>query len=112
MSTRLRVGMGDSYGLRPVVLRGPDFDPEAVTGVVFHVTKPTSSGGTASVQWTGSIGDRSAASVQALYAFNANGLDLDYPGTWRVWLQWTVPGETPGPRTEVGTFTVVGADSP
>lgn len=111
MATRLRVGMGDSYGLRPVVLRSDDFDPESVTGVTFMITKPTAGGGTAQVEWTGAIGEQSAASVQALYAFNADGSDLDYPGTWRVWLQWTVPGESPGPRTEVGSFLVVAADS-
>ena len=111
MSTVLRVGMGDSYGLRPVVLASEDFLPNAVTGVTFMVTKPTAGGGTAQVQWTGTIGTQSALSVQALYAFNADGSDLDYPGTWKVWLQWTVPGESPGPRTEVGSFRVLAADT-
>lgn len=111
MSVRLRVGMGDSYGLRPVVLANDDFDPTSVTGATFMVTKPTASG-TANVEWTGSIGTQSAASVQALYAFNADGNDLDYPGTWRAWIQWTVPGESPGPRSEVFTFPVIAADTP
>ena len=112
MSSRLRVGMGDSYGLRPVVLASDDFDPTAVTGVVFNITKPTAVAGvTTTVQWTGSLGTQSALSVQALYAFDVDGLDLDYPGTWRCWLQWTVPGETPGPRSEVFTFRVSAADA-
>jgi len=109
LSVRLYVGMGDSYGLRETVLAGPDFLPAAVTGGVFHITKP-SAAGEVSVQWTGTIGTQSSASVQLLYSFAASGLDLDYPGTWRVWIQWTVPGESPGPRTAVASFTVIAAD--
>ena len=111
MSVRLRVGMGDSYGLRPIVLASADFDPTAVTGVTFMITKPNALGTTTAVEWTGAIGTQSAASVQALYAFDIAGTDLDYPGTWRVWLQWTVPGETPGPRSEVAQFHVSAADA-
>lgn len=102
--------MGDSYGLRETVLKGPDFDPAAVTGGTFRITKP-SAAGEVSVQWPISLGTQSSASVQALYAFNANGTDLDFPGTWRAWIQWTVPGETPGPRTEVAPFVVAAADA-
>ena len=104
--------MGDSYGLRETVLANADFDPTAVTGGVYHITKPNAQGTTTSVQWTGSLGTQSVASVQLLYAFNVDGLDLDYPGTWRAWIQWTVPGETPGPRSEVASFVVVSADAP
>lgn len=107
MSVRLRVGMGDSYGLRPVVLASPDFNPLLVTGVTFRVTKPSGT----TVSWVGTIGTKTAASVQALYAFDGAGTDLDAPGTWRFWLQWTVPGEVPGPRSEVSQFTVVAADA-
>jgi hypothetical protein len=106
VSTRLRVGMGDSYGLRITVLAGPDFLPEAVTGAAFKVTKP----GGELVEWAGEIGTQSALSVEALYSFSEDGLDLDTVGTWRVWIQWTVPGETPGPRSEVTSFRVVAAD--
>ena len=109
--TRLRVGMGDSYGLRFTVFASDDFLPATVTGAVFHITKPNALKTTTQVTWTASIGAQSSVSVQALYAFAADGLDLDYPGTWRAWIQWIVPGETPGPRSEVASFIVVGADA-
>lgn len=108
---RLRVGMGDSYGLRPVVAKNDDFDPAAVTGVVFEITKPTAVGGvTERVEWPGTIGAQSADSVEAIFIFDSDGSSLDFPGEWRLWLQWTVPGETPGPRTEVAPFQVYAAD--
>jgi hypothetical protein len=110
--SRLRVGMGQPYGVRPVQLATTDFDPMAVTGVVFHITKPTAVAGvTTTVAWTGTIGTQSTVSVQALYALNSDGSDLDFPGTWSCWLQWTVPGQTPGPRSEVFTFRVSAADA-
>lgn len=106
MTTRLRVGMGDSYGLRVEVRANADFDPTLVDGVTFKITKP----GGASVNWTGEIESQDAQSAVAAYTFNANGLDLDVTGKWTVWLQWTQPGRTPGPRTEVGPFQVVAAN--
>lgn len=111
MSTRLRVGMGNSYGLSVTVLAGADFDPADPTGAVFNITKPTASGET-TVQWTAAIDTQSAASLRTFYQFDVDGLDLDYPGTWRGWIQWTVVGQTPGPRSEVFTFAVVAADAP
>ncbi len=112
MASRLRVGMGDSYGLRFIVLASDDFLPTEVTGAVFHITKPTAvSGVTEDVEWTGSIGTQSAQYVEALYAFDADGDDLDIAGTYLAWVQWTVPGETPGPRSEVASFPVIAADA-
>lgn len=110
MTTRLRVGMGDSYGLRLTVLASADFAPATVTGAVIHVTKPTASG-EASVTWTAALSAQSSAGVTAYYAFATSGLDLDYPGTWRAWVQWTVPGQTPGPRSEVVRFVVAAANA-
>ena len=110
MTARLRVGMGDSYGLSFAVLAATDFAPADVTAATFKVTKPTATG-ESSVEWTGSLSAQSAAGVTANYTFNADGLDLDYPGAWRVWIQWTVVGESPGPRTEVARFTVIAADA-
>lgn len=107
MSTRLRVGMGDSYGLRAVVLANPDFDPLLPTGVTFEVTKPSG----ASVSWIGTLGAPSSLSRLATYPFASDGSDLDEVGTWRVWLQWVVPGASPGPRTETASFIVVAANS-
>lgn len=98
--------MGDSYGLRVTVLASPDFAPATVTGATFKVTKPN---GTL-VDWTATLATQSAASVQARYSFASSGLDLDAVGTWRVWIQWTVAGQTPGPRSEVISFQVVAAN--
>lgn len=100
--------MGDSYGLRFIVLRATDFDPTAVTGGTFKVTKPDDT----TVEWPVSLGAQSTLSVEALYAFNADGSDLDAAGRWHAWIQWTVPGETPGPRSEVATFVVASAAAP
>lgn len=108
MSTRLRIGMGDSYGLRATVLANDDFDPTAPTGGVFKITKHDGT----TVNWTGAITAQSALSIELTYTFNASGLDLDQAGTWRFWIQWTVPGETPGPRTEVDSFAVLAASAP
>lgn len=104
--TRLRMGMGDSYGLRITVLASDSFDPEAPSGATFHVTKPDAS----EVTWTATIASQSAVSALATYAFNADGTDLDQAGIWRVWIQWTVTGESPGPRSEVGSFNVIAAN--
>lgn len=98
--------MGSYYGLRLTALASPDFDPMVVTGAIFKVTKP---GGT-TVSWTGTVDTQSSSSVRAVYAFAPTGLDLDMPGTWRVWVQWTVAGGGLGPRTETVTFQVIAAD--
>ena len=99
---KLRVGMGDSYGLRFTVLASPDFDPTLVTGATFKVTRPDGS----SVDWTGGLLSQTSASVQAYYAFNVSGLDLNQVGKWIAWVQWTQPGKTPGPRSEPYPFDV------
>jgi hypothetical protein len=102
--TRLRVGMGDRYGISLTVPRNADFDPSAVTGAVMKVTKP---GGTAdAVSWTAAITAQDADSATIRYAFSSTGLDLDVPGTWKAWIQWTEPGFTIGPRSEVAPFPV------
>lgn len=108
MTTVLRVGMGDSYGVRATVHASADFDPSAPTGGTFKITKPDDT----TVNWTGVIAAQSSTSIELTYAFNANGLDLDQIGTWTFWIQWTVPGETPGPRTEVDSFAVKAASTP
>ena len=108
MTTVLRVGMGDSYGIRATVLASADFDPMAPTGGVFKITKHDGT----TVNWTGVIATQSALSIELTYAFNVSGLDLDQAGTWSFWIQWTVPGETPGPRTEVDRFAVKAASTP
>lgn len=107
---RLRIGMGDSYGLRIPVLRAEGFDPSTVTAVVFMITKPTSPTPT-HVEWPGTLDDQSADAVTADVRFEPDGSSLDVVGEWRVWLQFATPGETPGPRTEVTTFNVVAADA-
>lgn len=104
--SRLRIGMGQPYVLRATVAAGPDFDPTAVTGATFYLTKPS---GTV-VTKTGAVDAADAASATAIYRLAANGLDLDEAGLWRFWVQWTVPAQTPGPRTEVSTFVVVASD--
>ena len=102
----LRIGIGAPYRLRVTVLATPEFDPMRVTGAVMRITKPNGMVAT----WTAEIAGQSSTSVQASYPFSVTGLDLDTIGTWRVWVQWTVPGETPGPRSEVTTFHVIAAD--
>ena len=105
--SKLRVGMGNSYGLRIVVLANADFLPLSVTAGVIKITKPTAVAGvTTTVDWTATLSAQSSGSVTATYTFNASALDLDFAGQWRAWIQWTVPGQTPGPRTEVIAFTV------
>lgn len=99
--------MGDSYGLRVIVPSSTDFDPAAPTGVDFKVTKPDGSG----LSWAGVIASQSSGSLEATYAFAADGSDLDATGTWRAWLQFTVAGESPGPRSEVFSFPVIAADA-
>ncbi len=108
MTTVLRVGMGDSYGIRATVLASADFDPSAPTGGTFKVTKTDGT----TVNWTGVIASQSSTAIELTYAFNASGADLDQIGTWTFWIQWTVPGETPGPRTEVDSFAVKAASTP
>lgn len=98
--------MGDSYGLVITVAASADFDPSLPTAAVLEVTKPEGE----SVVWTAVLESQSADAVTARYTFNADGSDLDEDGTWRVWVQWTVVGETPGPRSEVGSFAVIAAD--
>ena len=107
-NTRLRVGMGDSYGLRVTVLAGPDFLPASVTGGTFKITKAD---GTTAVNWVGTLGVQSSVSVELLYAFSGSGADLDTVGTWTGWIQWTAPGKTPGPRSEVFEFQVIAANA-
>lgn len=99
----LRVGMGDSYGLRITVPASADLDPSAVTGVVFHVTKPSGE----RVKWTGTLDTQSASSVRAVYTFSGSGLDLDQPGDWTAWLRFTQPGKSPGPTTDPFIFPVL-----
>ncbi len=111
MTLALRMGMGNSYGLHITVPAGDEedfepFDPELPTAAVLEVTKPEGQ----HVDWTASIVSQSAEAIVVDYRFNPNTLDLDQDGEWRVWIQWTVVGETPGPRTEVGSFLVVAAD--
>jgi hypothetical protein len=91
VSKGLRVGVGNSYGLRATIAANADFDPSQPTGGVFVATKP--SGPT--VMWPVVIVAQSAASIEVRYAFNANGLDVDVDGIWRVWIQWSVSGQTP-----------------
>jgi GTP-dependent phosphoenolpyruvate carboxykinase len=107
-TTRLRVGMGDAYGIRITVLAAPDFDPAAVTAAVMKITKPSG----AAVNWTAALASQSSLSVQATYTFATAGTDLDVAGTWSVWVQFTQPGKTIGPRCEVVQFTVVAANAP
>jgi hypothetical protein len=95
----LRVGMGQPYKVRFRVLASADFDPMVVTNPIIKVTK---SNGT-TLEWTATVENRSSAGVDAVYALNANGLDLDVPRTWRFWVQWSAPSVTPGPRTSVWT---------
>ncbi len=106
MTLALRVGMGDSYGVRCTVASSTDFAPATVTAAVLHVTKPEGD----LITWTGVLSAQSSTSVTATYTLNADGSDLDQDGTWRVWVQWTVVGQTPGPRSEVGSFAVIAAD--
>ncbi len=103
----LRIGMGNSYGLRLTVFAAPSFDPSTVTGATIKVTKPNGT----KIEWAATLDDQSALSVQARYDLAATGLDIDMVGTWRAWVQWTVPGQTPGPRTETTSFQVIAADS-
>lgn len=98
--------MGQPYGIRINVLASDDFDPTTPTDATFHVTKPSG----ALTTWPGVVSAQSAASVAAVYAFAADGSDLDQVGTWRAWVQWTVAGTTPGPRTEVVSFPVIAAN--
>lgn len=106
MTLALRVGMGNSYGLRITVPSSADFDPTLPTAASLEITKPEGE----HVVWPATILTQSASSAQVRYVFNADGSDLDQDGLWRVWVQWTVVGETPGPRSEVGSFNVVAAD--
>lgn len=99
--------MGDSYGLRVTVPSSTDFDPTAPTAVDFKITKPD---GTA-LTWAGVIASQGVGSLEATYAFNADGDDLNAVGTWKAWLQFTVAGESPGPRSEVFSFAVIAADA-
>lgn len=100
--------MGEPYGIRIIVLASEDFDPEEPTGATLHVTKPDDD--ETQVEWTGIVTSQSSTSATARYTFNADGDDLDVVGTWRVWVQWTVAGQAPGPRSEVVTFNVIAAD--
>lgn len=102
--------MGDSYGLRVAVPSAEGFAPETVTGVTFMITKPTSPTATR-VEWPGTLDAQSESSVTADVRFEPDGSSLDVVGEWRFWLQFTTPGESPGPRTEVTTFNVVAADA-
>ena len=104
MSARLRVGMGEPYGIRIRVAASDDFDPLTVTGAVIKVTRPESS---TVVSWTAALENQSASSVDAVYTFASAGTDLNVTGVWRAWVQWTVPGVTPGPRSETTAFTVI-----
>ncbi len=107
MTTALRVGMGNTYGLTLSEAATDTFDPEAPSGVMFKVTKPSG----ALVSWTATIVSQSPTVAVADYRFDVDGEDLDEDGTWRVWIQWTgVSGETPGPRSEVTSFDVIAAD--
>lgn len=105
--TALRIGMGDSYGLRLTVASSTDFNPSLPTAATIEIRKPEGD----LITWTGVIESQSASTILVRYTFNANGTDLDQDGQWRVWIQWTVVGETPGPRTEVGTFDVIAANA-
>ena len=54
--SKLRVGMGNSYGLRIVVLANADFLPLSVTAGVIKITKPTAVAGvTTTVDWTATL---------------------------------------------------------
>lgn len=104
--------MGQPYALLIRVLATPQFDPTLVTGATFKVTKPEPRNGEPieTVEWTAELTDQSAAGVSAVYNFAASGDDLNLAGRWRAWVQWTVPGQTPGPRSEVTTFSVADRD--
>lgn len=99
----LRMGMGNSYGLRCTVAANADFNPALPTAATMMVTKPSGE----AVTWTASITSQSVSSITVRYVFNVNGQDLDEDGDWRVWIQWTVAGQTPGPQTDPGTFPVL-----
>lgn len=109
MSTRLRVGMGEPYGIRLRVAAGPDFDPMAVTGAVIKVTRPNSS---TVITWTATVEEKIAESATVVHVFAPAGTDLNVEGVWRAWVQWTVPGQTPGPRSETTAFTVIPENAP
>jgi hypothetical protein len=98
--------MGQPYAVRITVMANEDFDPELPTGATIKVTKPSG----AEVSWTATIPAQSAQSATAVYALASSGLDLDQPGTWRAYVQWTVAGQTPGPRSEPTSFLVLAAD--
>lgn len=100
----LYVGMGQPYAIRFDVDKSDDFDPSLPTGATFHITKPDNTETT----FAASLADQSADAVSAVHLLTAS--DLDMKGTWRAWVQWTVPGETPGPRTEVLSFQVLAKD--
>jgi hypothetical protein len=99
--------MGDAYGLRVTVIKSADFDPSVVTSGVFKITKPD---GRTLVEWASEISDQSADSITAYHAFASDGSELDVPGYWTLWIQWTVPGRTLGPRTEPQQFEVLPAN--
>lgn len=100
----IHVGMGNAYGVRIVVSASDDFDPTAVTGGRFVVTK--SDGIADAVSWVGTLSAQSAASVTLSYTFAAGGGDVDQDGLWTAWIDWTQPGKSPGPRSEPFTFPV------
>ena len=100
----LRIGMGEPYAIRVTVPSSADFDPTTPTGGTLELTKPDGERITRPL----SISSQTSLSISALYSLAIP--DLDIPGVWRMWIQWTVGIEAPGPRTSVTSFTVIGDD--
>jgi hypothetical protein len=99
-------GMGQPYRIRNTVLASNDLDPSQPTGAVFVVTKPDKT----SITWVAALSAQSSESVQVIY--NLVGDELDQTGFWDAWIQFTVPGETPGPRCDPFQFWVKAANQP
>lgn len=101
----LYTGMGQPYAIEITVPRSEWFDPMTVTGALMKVTKPSGQ----AVEWVATIKSKTSDAITIAYSLVSGGTDLTDSGLWKVWVQWTVAGMTPGPRTATGTFTVLPA---